>query len=174
MDLYLLDHVLKGRMEGRTRVLDAGCGEGRNLTFFARESYDVYAMDREPMAVKMCQMRFSDYPTDHFRCGPLTEIPWENGFFDLVISSAVLHFAISGEEFLQLWREHTRVTASGGLLFLRMASLWGGVKPGEFSFYLDDKILEEMLALGWRKAEPVKTVLVEKERSMASLLLERR
>ncbi len=173
MDLYLLDHLLKGKLEGRKNILDAGCGEGRNLTYFAGEGLNIHGIDKEPLAVKMCRMRYSNSLPENFICGELSRIPWDDEFFDLVISSAVLHFAQSHTHFMEMWRELTRVTAMGGLLFLRMASLWGISDSREFPYYLTDSVLDEMLDAGWVKAEPVKSVLVEKDRSMAVLLLER-
>lgn len=175
IDLYLLDNILKGKMDDKRVVLDAGCGEGRNLTYFSNEKFDIYGIDREPLAIKMCQMRFQACPKDHFIIGRLNSMPWKDEFFDLVISSAVLHFSASHTEFFQMWAEHTRVTKKGGLLFLRMASKWGLENPGdEFDFYLDDQLLQEMLASGWVVAAPVKSVLVENKRSMSAILLERR
>lgn len=172
-DLYLLDYILKEKFAGIKTVLDAGCGEGRNLTFFFKANYDIYGIDKEPLAIKMCRMRFSAVSPDHFVCGPLVEIPFEDGSMDLVISSAVLHFAPTEEEFFRMWKEHTRITGPGGLLFLRMASTWGGVRPEGFSFYLNDDVLQQMLEEGWKLAEPVKTVLVGNIRSMCAVLFER-
>ncbi len=175
IDLYLLDFILKGTFENTRVVLDAGCGEGRNLSYFSNNAYDIYGMDREPLAIKMCQMRFQSYPKDHFIVGDLGKMMWDDGIFDLVISSAVLHFAESHTRFFDMWAEHTRVTKQGGLLFLRMASRWGIENPGtEFNFYLDDQLLQEMLASGWVLVSPVKSVLVENKRSMSAILLERR
>ena len=41
IDIYLFDQLLKGRLTPRMRMLDAGCGGGRNLIYFLREGYDV-------------------------------------------------------------------------------------------------------------------------------------
>jgi hypothetical protein len=39
IDIYLLDQILKARFEKHCKILDAGCGEGRNLIFFVRNEY---------------------------------------------------------------------------------------------------------------------------------------
>jgi len=33
-DIYLLDQILKDRYETGDKILDAGCGKGRNLKWF--------------------------------------------------------------------------------------------------------------------------------------------
>lgn len=45
IDIYLFDQVLKGRLVPGMRLLDAGCGGGRNLNYFFRSSFDVCAID---------------------------------------------------------------------------------------------------------------------------------
>ena len=47
IDIYLFDQLLKGRISRGMRILDAGCGSGRNLVYFLREGYDVYAADAD-------------------------------------------------------------------------------------------------------------------------------
>ena len=33
IDIYLFDQLLRGRFDARSRVLDAGCGDGRNVHY---------------------------------------------------------------------------------------------------------------------------------------------
>ena len=51
IDIYLFDQLLKGRVSPGTRILDAGCGSGRNLVYLLREGYEVYAADSDAQAV---------------------------------------------------------------------------------------------------------------------------
>ena len=51
IDIYLFDQLLKGRILPGMRILDAGCGSGRNLVYFLREGYEVYGADSEAQAV---------------------------------------------------------------------------------------------------------------------------
>ena len=52
IDIYLFDQLLKGRISPGMRILDAGCGSGRNLVYFLREGYEVYAVDPDVQAVE--------------------------------------------------------------------------------------------------------------------------
>ena len=119
IDIYLFDQLLKGRLVPGMRVLDAGCGSGRNLIYFLRNGFEVFGVDQSPEAIS--QMRrlaaalAPHLPADNFRVGPVEQMsfdsqpdkgsdtdrtnpsatgpsPEECGF-DVVLSSAVLHFA---------------------------------------------------------------------------------
>ena len=41
IDIYLFDQLLKGRIAPGMRILDAGCGRGRNLVYFLQAGHDV-------------------------------------------------------------------------------------------------------------------------------------
>ena len=51
IDIYLFDQLLRGRFDRCTRVLDAGCGAGRNLTYLLRHGVNCYGIDRDPTAI---------------------------------------------------------------------------------------------------------------------------
>jgi len=52
IDIYLFDQLLRGRITDAMRVLDAGCGAGRNLAFLLREGFDVWGVDESADAVE--------------------------------------------------------------------------------------------------------------------------
>jgi SAM-dependent methyltransferase len=51
IDIYLFDQLLKGRIRPGMRVLDAGCGEGRNLIYFLQSGYAVCGVDQSEEAI---------------------------------------------------------------------------------------------------------------------------
>src|SRR4051812_18370248 len=51
-DIYLIDQLLRGRFDARRRMLDAGCGDGRNLVYFLQRGFACFGIDREPAAVE--------------------------------------------------------------------------------------------------------------------------
>src|SRR5688500_19285389 len=51
IDIYLFDQLLKGRFDAVTRVLDAGCGGGRNVRFLLGHGFDVFGVDQDAAAV---------------------------------------------------------------------------------------------------------------------------
>ncbi|ELR71028.1 ubiquinone/menaquinone biosynthesis methyltransferase [Fulvivirga imtechensis AK7] len=176
VDIYLLDQILKGRFEGCKRILDAGCGEGRNLRYFEQNRYDIYGIDTNPMAIKMVQMMYKSTPKDNFLHGTVEELPWKDNFFDAIICSAVLHFAQDRTAFYQMIYELIRVLDKKGVLFIRMATTIGLPDPSDtsFSYRLAPEDIENLLEdLGLKKLEPFKTVVVEDQRSMCVMVLEK-
>ena len=191
IDIYLLDQILKGRFDPSMKILDAGCGEGRNLVYFLREDYQVFGIDREPAAIQMLQFLSrsiqSGYDRDKFTVGMLDTLPYPDRFFDAVVCSAVLHFAEDENHFLSMTDELFRVTKPGGILFVRMTSdigLDGSIKKfdsskyllpdGSVRFLLTKKLLEKARKrYGFEFLEPVKTVNVSSQRCMTTLVLSR-
>jgi tellurite methyltransferase len=52
IDIYLFDQLLKGRFNQCKKVLDVGCGGGRNLIYFLQNDHDVYGIDPNPDAIE--------------------------------------------------------------------------------------------------------------------------
>ena len=46
IDIYLFDQLLRENIRPGMRVVDAGCGSGRNLTYLLREGYAWFGVDR--------------------------------------------------------------------------------------------------------------------------------
>ena len=51
IDIYLFDQILRGNISPRMRVVDAGCGGGRNIQYLLREGYEVFGVDVSAEAV---------------------------------------------------------------------------------------------------------------------------
>ena len=131
IDIYLLDQVLRGRVTPTSRILDAGCGAGRNLEYFLNEQLAVSACDHDPEAIERArelarrvQGRASEEDRS-FRVEPVEALSFDDTAFDLVISNAVLHFARDPEHFDRMLDAMWRVLAPNGYLFVRLASSIG-------------------------------------------------
>lgn len=190
MDIYLFDQLLRGRFDARRRVLDAGCGRGRNLPFFLRRGFDVRAADADPDAIRSVrQLAASLHPSlppDRMHCGPLDALPWEDRSVDAVICSAVLHFARDEREFAAMLEEMWRVLAPGGLFFARLATSIGlerqlaaatgrvRLPDGSERFVVDEATLRSWTTrLGGTMADPLKTTNVQHLRSMTTWVMEK-
>jgi tellurite methyltransferase len=185
IDIYLFDQLLKGNFDERRRVLDAGCGHGRNLVFFLRNDFECYAVDRDAAALaatrRLARSLAPSLPDDHFRVGTIERLPWADGSMDAVICSAVLHFVVDEEQFARGVEEMWRMLAPEGLLFARLASSIGlepslratrGVvrlPDGSDRFVVDERLLLETTArLGARLVDPIKTTNVQGVRCMTT------
>ena len=175
IDIYLFDQLLKGRIAPGMRILDAGCGSGRNLVYLLREGYEVFGVDQDSRAANFL-------PPGNFRNENIEEMSFPDSFADVVISSAVLHFAINDQHFRAMLLGTWRVLKPGGLLFCRLASSIGIenqisniagrrflLPDGSERYLVDEKLLCDLTKeLGGQMLDPLKTTVVQNQRSMTT------
>lgn len=197
IDIYLFDQILRGRITARDRVLDAGCGSGRNLVYLLKAGAHVCALDGDPDAIvevrALAAKLAPTLPAANFRVEPIQRTSFPDGSATVVISSAVLHFARDDAEFDAMLAGTWRVLAPGGLLFCRLASAIGfetRVKPlanghagnsgwigrgryripdGTIRYLVDEAFLiDRTRVLGGQLLDPIKTTVVQDQRSMTT------
>ncbi len=115
IDIYLLDQILKGRYKKDELLLDAGCGNGRNLTWFLQNNLLVYGIDRDLVAIQDLKERIADLDTAKFRVSEIENTPFADNYFDHIICSAVLHFAKGKKHFQCMFSELVRVLMPSAL-----------------------------------------------------------
>ena len=129
IDIYLFDQLLKGRISPGMRILDAGCGGGRNILYFLREGYEVFAVDQDPSAVdsvrSLARIHAPALPSSNFRLEAVEQMSFEDACADVVISNTVLHFARDDAHFEAMLQGTWRVLKPGGLFFCRLGSSIG-------------------------------------------------
>lgn len=189
IDIYLFDQLLKGRFEPGMVILDAGCGSGRNLVFFLRSGFNVFGIDQSSDAIahtrRLAAALAPNLPKENFWVEDVARMPFGDACFDAVLSSAVLHFASSEEEWLAMVDEMWRVLKPGGIFFARLASSIGmedqiqliegqryHLPDGSDRFLVDEAMLIDVTnALRGEFIEPIKTVIVQNMRSMTTWCL---
>ena len=193
IDIYLFDQLLRGHIRPEHRVVDVGCGYGRNLIFLLRSGYDVLAVDADPEAigeVRASVARLAPHlPPENFRVEPIEQCTFADGVANVALSSAVLHFARDEPHFAAMLEGTWRLVAPGGLMFCRLASSIGiapAITPvdraarryrlpdGTERFLVDEPYLLEWTArLGGRLLDPLKTTVVQDRRAMTTWVLRR-
>jgi SAM-dependent methyltransferase len=185
IDVYLFDQLLRGRIVSGMKVLDAGCGSGRNLIFLLRAGFDVWGVDESEEAIvavqRLANQLAPELPQGRFRVERVEAMSHGTDTMDIVISSAVLHFARDASHWLAMVHEMWRVLAPGGLLFARLATtvgqphlkpLGGGryVMPdGTTRFLVDhERLLSVTRELGGSLVDPLKSTVVYEQRSMGT------
>jgi SAM-dependent methyltransferase len=171
------------------RVLDAGCGNGRNLVYFLRSGYEVFAVDESEKAIdhlRQLAARLAPHlEPENFRVQPVESLRFEETDFDVVLSSAVLHFARDDQHWRAMVDEMWRVLKPGGIFFARLASSIGiedqvrllegrryRLPDNSDRFLVDADMLHSVSAeLGGEFLEPVKTTVVENMRAMTTWVL---
>lgn len=186
IDIYLFDQLLRGRIVPGMRVLDAGCGHGRNLVYLLGVGYEVWATDRDPRAVAsvrdLAAQLAPSLPSSNFRIEPVESMSVPAGVMDVVICSAVLHFATDVAHFDAMVDGLWRALAPGGLLFCRLASSAGletRIEPvGGGRYHLPDgserflvseaQLVALTTRLGGTLVDPIKSTIVQDQRCMAT------
>ena len=235
IDIYLFDQLLKGRFVPGMRVLDAGCGSGRNLACFLRSGYEVFGVDESEQAIAQTRQLAAELaphlPAENFRVEPVERMSFgkeadsgqqtagrpsadfadyaerksnqqaavsgqqlelsrtENiGGFDVVLSSAVLHFARDEQQWQAMVNAMWGVLKPGGIFFVRLASTIGmedrvtlvegrryHLPDGSDRFLVDAAMLQRVTAaLGGEFIEPIKTTVVEDMRAMTTWVVRKK
>jgi tellurite methyltransferase len=192
IDIYLFDQLLRGRIVPPMRVLDAGCGGGRNLVYLLRAGHEVAACDRDAGAVQAVRALAAQLaphlPAANFRVEPIESMTFPDGWADVVIASAVLHFAESDEHFEAMVERAWRALKGGGMLFARLASTIGiedqvqriagrrhRLPDGSDRYLVDAPLLLRLTErLGGELLDPIKTTVVQDQRSMTTWVVRKR
>ena len=189
IDIYVFDQILRGNIAANMRVLDAGCGYGRNLVYLLREGCQVFAADANPECVEhvrhLSAALGTGLPADNFRVAALESLPFPDSFVDVVICNSVLHFARDDAHFRAMLSELWRVLRPGGMLFCRLGSRIGMdflpagngryfTGDGSEWFLVDEAMLLELTAeRNAALVDPLKTTIVQNHRCMTTWVLRR-
>jgi SAM-dependent methyltransferase len=216
IDIYVFDQLLRGRIAPGMRVFDAGCGGGRNLVYLLREGYDVCGNDADANAVSQVRVMAASVASASaaegrygetspklanvrgareggpdrqfdFRVDPIERTSFPDAHADVVIASAVLHFARDPDHFEAMLRQTWRVLRPGGVFFARLASTIGiesdvtalgsgrfRLPDGSDRFLVDAAVIESWTrTLGGTLLDPIKTTVVHNQRSMTTWVARR-
>jgi SAM-dependent methyltransferase len=189
IDIYVFDQLLRRRIAPGMRVLDAGCGAGRNLVYLLRSGYEVFGVDPDPNAIASVQRLASrlapQLPADNFRVEPIERMTFPDGFADVVLSSAVLHFARDDAQFRAILDRSWKALKPGGLFFSRLASSIGmeqevktvagrrhRLPDGSERYLVDAALLTSLTReLGGEWLDPLKTTIVQGQRCMTTWVI---
>ncbi|HWG19842.1 MAG TPA: class I SAM-dependent methyltransferase [Terracidiphilus sp.] len=190
IDIYLFDQLLRGNITPDLRVLDAGCGYGRNLVYLLRQGCEVFAIDGNAEGVehvrKLAASLGRELPAENLVVGPVETMPFRDACADVVICSAVLHFSRDEDHFRAMLAELWRVLRPGGLFFCRLGSrigmdfqrLPGGLfllPDGSKWFLVDEEMLLDLTGeLDAVLVDPLKTTIVQDHRCMTTWVLRKR
>jgi SAM-dependent methyltransferase len=190
IDIYVFDQILRGNIEPGMKVLDAGCGFGRNLVYLLRMGCEIFALDANAEGVGHVKALANEIapgmPDENFKVGEIEEMPFADGIADVVICNSVLHFARDEKHFLAMLEELWRVLRPGGMLFCRLGSRIGMEFPevrkniyqigdGSEWFLVDEPALLNMTRqMNAILVDPLKTTIVQDYRCMTTWVLRKR
>ena len=186
-DIYLIDQILKGRYNDNDSILDAGCGQGRNMHWFLQNNYNITGIDISEENIRDLKAIHPGLPPNRLMVSAVEKTLFPDNHFKHIICSAVLHFANSTAHFNKMMTEMVRILKPGGSIFIRMTSDIGienkvehiaeGVyliPDGSTRFLLTKSLLAKcMQQNNISFIESIKTVNVNDVRCMSTLLLQK-
>jgi tellurite methyltransferase len=191
IDIYLFDQLLRGRIVHGMRIVDAGCGYGRNIVYLLREGFEVFGVDADPRAVAgirhLAQSLAPALPVENFQVEPIEAMSFPDAFADAVLCSAVLHFARDDDQFEAMLRGAWRVLKPGGIFFCRLASSIGMedrvqrlqgrrflLPDGSERYLVDEGLLVDFAQrLNGEMLDPLKTTVVQNQRCMTTWVMQK-
>lgn len=190
IDIYIFDQILRGNITAGMRVVDAGCGYGRNVVYLLRAGCEVFAIDQNPDGVDHVRALARELqpglPAGNFQVAAIEKMPFADGFADVVICNSVLHFASDEQHFLAMLEELWRILRPGGLFFARLGSRIGmefeqirgnifRIGDGSEWFLVDEAVLLRMTQqMNAVLVDPLKTTVVQDHRCMTTWVLRKR
>lgn len=168
IDLFLFDQLLKGNFNNRRILLDAGCGEGRNLKYFISSGVEVYGIDTSAAAIRMAGMVYRNRAT--FQQAAIEDQPFAEDHFEAILCINVLHHCRDEDEFIKIWEALVNMLKPEGILFIR--TLVKAEEPVEESlFLLTHELLEKLVythKLHW--IEPFKKEVMSDGKALGVLV----
>ncbi len=185
MDLFLMDFILKGKIPENARVLDVGCGEGRNSLYFIQQGYDYTGIDSDASKISLIEYltQQSGQGRTVFLNEDLSEFT-SGKPFDFIICSRMLHFSEDEQMFHTSIQKLCDLLGSGGLLYIAMDSVFDTVikysvengpvvfPDGKIRFPLTKDRYNRMLDF-FLEEEPPRTIIHHGKRAQSFLLLRR-
>ena len=172
------------------RILDAGCGSGRNLVYLLQNGAEIFAVDQNPEAVAYVRQLAAhiapSLPSTNIAVADLDHLPFADHFVDVVLCNSVLHFSRDEAHLVTILTELCRVLRPGGLLFCRLASNIGmefqrvhgrifRVGDGQDWLLVDEPLLLALTRdLSATLVDPLKTTVVQDHRCMTTWVLRKR
>jgi len=143
----VLERVIERlRLPARARILDAGCGSGRNMVELARHG-TVTGVELSATSAKLARARSVGEVIE----GSVLDMPFASASFDLAVSLDVIEHL---DDDLAAMRELRRVVAPGGALLITVPAyqwLWSGhdVINHHYRRYTRRSLLRVAEQAGW-------------------------
>lgn len=175
-----MDQIFRGKIAREQRILDAGCGAGRNMRFFLENDFNITGFDPEQRAIAQLKEQFPQQEAN-FSADSIETFKDPAGF-DYIICNAVLHFARDHGHFNAMFSALVSALRPNGTLFIRMTSDIGidlmssetgvhSLPDGSTRYCVTRSQIDEILEKHELKLDgSVKTVKVEDLRSMTMMV----
>jgi SAM-dependent methyltransferase len=111
----------RARYPRTPRLLDLGCGAGRNAVPLAQQGWEVIGVDTSAPMLAAASARVSTLQGDgrvRLAYATMSALPFSSEAFDFVIAHGIWNLATTDEEFRRALHEGARVARPGAALFV--------------------------------------------------------
>lgn len=136
-DFYsLINNLLKDK-----KILDVGCGDGTDLEYYRNFTKGVFGIDSSEELIDIAKSKID---SNRLKVGHFGNIPFEDNFFDVVLSKYALQ---TTEDVLPFLKESYRVLKTGGnLIFLVVHPFRQYMEKGKgFKNYFERTVVDSHL-----------------------------
>lgn len=142
----LEDYIIKKPI--RHMILDAGCGTGKNLSYFRKYGYAI-GLDKSQDSLKYCIKR----EIKNLVQGELRNIPFKRDIFQIILALDVLEH-LSDREEINALEELYRTSATGGYLVITVPALpilWSAHDKalGHYRRYTLNQLRKNVISVGF-------------------------
>ncbi len=114
----LLVYYIQKYSKSNSKILDAGCGTGKNIEVLELNGHDVKGIDLSEGAINFCRERGI---ASNIKLGSITNIPYNSNYFDVLYSFDVLH-NLDEDSRKKAVTEFERVVKPGGIIIINCAA----------------------------------------------------
>ena len=106
-----------------TSLLDLGCGDGRDSIFFAKQGYEVTAVDVSPIALQILQKKIDEENIKNIRVmeQDILNIEFPENSFDIIYAHLSLQYFLD-KETTEVFKNIHKILKKGGFLFIKCKS----------------------------------------------------
>ncbi|MBI2863751.1 MAG: class I SAM-dependent methyltransferase [Chloroflexi bacterium] len=119
--MFVLRFACDLRAAGAWRILDGGCGSGRNAVYLAGLGFDAVGIDSAANKCAEARQSAHQRPNASFVAAEIESLPFGSGTFDAAICTHVLEYLTAGQIEVAMG-ELRRVVREGGVLLLVTAA----------------------------------------------------
>ncbi|MER5175569.1 MAG: class I SAM-dependent methyltransferase [Candidatus Nitrosocosmicus sp.] len=126
------------------RILDLGCGQGRDTIFFSLKGLEIYAVDSSIVAIEgIRKFNEKNNQSINAKCIDAKQgLPFDNNYFDAIYSHMFYNMNFTNKELDFLFQETNRILKTKGLLCFSVRSDKDELFRGGFKIDKDEEIYE--------------------------------
>ena len=110
-----LEYLPKPHLSNQQKILDVGCGSGRDSVFFANQGFEVVAIDGSKSLIELAQQTDTRIDWQCLRFDEIAKQSWQNQFTGIWACASLLHMPF--DDLTKLLNDLIRCLKSDGILY---------------------------------------------------------